>query len=328
MAEEKKAEETSLVPVKPTETPAPAEKSPEEEFFADDSDVDSELDLDLQEESSEPAVPEVEAVAKPEGETDDPAKPPSEAAVTPTPPTAPVEPSAPPAPEAAPAAPVVPPVAEPTQVQQQPPAEPRPEPVAPVAAPTEPIAPVAPTVPEVPVPTAAEMRTQAEETLATQHYALSEEQAAELNEDMAIAVPKMMARVYMDSVTNTLAHVLQNLPGLVDNVLSQRKVVEKDEESFFTSWPKLREHRESITNIAQVYRQLHPTASPEQFIRDVGAQTMVAMKLTVDEVPAETPEAPTRPFVPAASSPPASPGPPPTNPFEQMALEEEVLDMD
>lgn len=322
MAEEKTIE---LVPVK--ETPPEATKSPEEEFFADDSDVDSELDLDVQE------VVDETKPGESEGE-ETPAEPPVVAADAPVAPTAPEEtgaatpPSAPPAPEATPATPVVPPVAEPTQVPQQPPAEPRPEAVAPVAAPTEPVAPAAPVVPEVPVPTAVETREQAEATLATHHYALSEEQAAELDENIAVAVPKMMARVYMDSVTNTLAHVLQNLPGLVDNVLSQREVVQASEESFFASWPKLRDQRETVTNIAQVYRQLHPAASSEQFIREVGAQTMVALKISVDEVPAELPVAKAQPFVPAASSPPSSPSPPPTNPFEQMALEEDVLDVD
>ena len=315
MAEETKTEETPLVPV----VPAPVATPSPEEFFADDSDVDSELDADLQEESVDDG--EGEAVAE-----DESATPPVVAAEVPATPTAPKEtPSAPSAPEATPAVPVVPPAAEQPQVPQQPPAEPRPEPVAPVAAPTEP---AVPTTPETPVPSAAEMRTQAEEALATQHYALSPEQAVELDEDIVTAVPKMMARVYMDSVTNTLAHVLQQLPGLVDNVLTQRKVVEKDEEAFFAAWPKLTDHRESVVNIAQVYRQLHPQAPSEQFIRDVGAQTMVALKLAVDEVPAETPLAHTPPFVPAGGSPPAGPTPPPINPFEQMALEEEVLDAD
>ncbi len=323
MAEETKTEETPLVPV----VPAPVATPSPEEFFADDSDVDSELDADLQE---EPVVEASDADSTVVGEEkDESAKPPVVAADAPVAPTAPEEtPSAPSAPEATPAVPVVPPAAEPTQVPQQPPAEPRPEPVAPVAAPTEPTAPAAPTAPEVPVPTAAEMRVQAEEALATQHYALSEEQAAEYDSDPAVFIAKQSARVYMDSVTNTLAHVLQQLPGLVEGVIEQRKVVDKDEEAFFSAWPKLRDQRESVVNIAQVYRQLHPQAPPEQFIRDVGAQTMVALKLTVDEVPAETPPAPAPPFVPAASSPPAGPTPPPTNPFEQMALEEEVLDMD
>ncbi len=314
MAEEKNDETVELVPVAPV--PPEATKSPEEDFFADDSDLDSELDLDVQEESADE-------------DEDESAEPPAAATDAPVAPTAPEGTQvAPPAPEATLATPVVPPVAEPTQVPQQPPAEVRPEPVAPVVAPTEPVALVAPAVPEVPVPTAAEMRVQAEATLATQHYALSEEQAAELDEDIAVAVPKMMARVYMDSVTNTLAHVLQNLPGLVDNVLSQRDVVQQSEESFFASWPKLRDQRETVTNIAQVYRQLHPTASSEQFIREVGAQTMVALKIAVDDLPVEQPVPVQVPFVPAASSPPSSPTPPPTNPFEQMALEEDVLDMD
>ena len=326
MAKEKKTEDTTeLVPVK--ETPPEATVSPEEQYFAKDSDLDSELDADLSEEGK--ASDDNGTVVGEEKSEEKSAKPPSEAEGTPAEPPAPEEPkSAPPAPEAAPAEPEVPPVAEPTQVPQQPPAEPRPEPVAPVAAPTEPIAPVAPVAPEVPVPTVAEMRAQAEETLATQHYVLSEEQAAELNDDMAVAVPKMMARVYMDSVTNTLAHLLENLPGLVENVLSQREVVQKDEESFFVAWPKLRDQREAVTNIAQVYRHLHPQAPSEQFIRDVGAQTMVALKIAVDPPPTEEPAPAPQPFVPAASSPPASPAPSPTNPFEQMALEEEVLDMD
>ena len=301
------------------DAPTPAS---DENYFAEAALAEDDLDAD------EPEAPvadgETEGAGEGEGEaegasvTETTQSPQPGEAEGETPPTtpAPEDGTAPPPAPEAPAAPTppVPPTEVQPQVPQQPPAEVRPEPTQPSAAPQ---------------PTVAEMRAQAEDTLATQHYALNQEQVDEFDADPASFIAKLSARVYMDAVTNSLTHVLQSLPQLVEHTLKQHDVVEAEEVKFFEAWPKLSTHREDVVTIAQVYRQLHPQATSDQFIRDVGAQTMVALKLTVDAPAAAQPQpAQPQPFVPAAASPPAGASPPPTNPFEQMALEEDVLDMD
>ena len=138
-----------------------------------------------------------------------------------------------------------------------------------------------------------------------------------------------MGRVLMHTVEATVAAVQHWMPSYIAHLEVQRGKVKEYEDAFFNAWPQLDKtaHREAIDRAANFYRQMHPTAKPEELIRDVGAQVMVALKINpnAQQSAAPTPGAPAPQPVPphrpaAATAPRAAPGDQQAkNFFERMA---------
>ena len=261
-----------------------------------------------------------------------------------------------PAPTVAPAEPVVPavepaPAAEGTLVPTPEPAPVTPAaavapaPQAPVAPAVEPSPPVEPTVQEpepqyTPEQVLDQYRTWRADTitnLATGHYAISEEQVEELDSNPAQVVPRLLAGVYMDAVTDARNQMIRELPGLMQGALSARDVNAEREGEFYKVWPQLDtpEHRQTVLRMAGIYRQINPTADLNTMTREVGAQVLVALRMPFDPnavvAPAATPAviAPVVPvvpaFTPAAASSPRAAGGAPVDPNVYTVLAEEDL---
>ena len=184
-----------------------------------------------------------------------------------------------------------------------------------------------------------ENRKQVEADVASTVYALNEEQIQKMDEGDSTVISQLMAKVYMDAVTGSVAHMLTRLPGLVEQTLQAREQSGQLEQRFYGAWPALdaQKHSADVERFGQVYRQLNPTATPDDFIRDVGAQLMVALKLSPTNgggggngtgavAGAVTDAPPAKPYIPAKSG---SGGgrPAQTNPFEQLAEEMLADDM-
>ncbi len=296
------------------EAPVPLEGL--DAFLAETDEEDLDLDLAIEEEKVEP-------------ETKEPEPEPAEPAPVPEP-VSPEEP----APQA-----VVPTPAEPVPAPA--PVEPAPEPAPVTAEPPAPVEPQPVQQPQAPQQTTeeaqaayAKYRGEAEAVLAKEHYAISPEMAENLDENAAIVIPQLMSKVYMDAVSGAISHVLNQMPALVEGAIMARETRSSQETQFFTAWPQLdpAQHRATVVSLGQAYRQVHPSASVEQFTRDVGAQAIVALQLMPQAVapPAQAPaQEPTPvPFRPAGSSPPASSPSSPTNRFESLNAEFDAEDLD
>lgn len=229
------------------------------------------------------------------------------------------------------------PVAAPTPTPAVPVATPTPTPVAPTPVPTptptpEPVAPtptVTPITREEVQANYTRARTEAENILATGHYNLKPEVLAELEENPGVAIPKLLARVYMDSVTGSVAHMVQNLPQIMRALQAGEQEYQKNENEFFTTHKHLAGHKDAVNKFGQVYRTMFPHATKEDFIRDVGAQVTVALGLTPQAAtptptPAPTPTPVGRPFAPAGGPAGggslAAPGTPQQSPFADSIL--------
>lgn len=246
-----------------------------------------------------------------------------------------------------------PPVEAPPAVVETPPAELKPEeppaPPTPVeAAPEQPPSPAPPTAPAeqppelAPTPTMEQIRetyqknrSEMEANVASTVYNLSEDQVQRLDDGDAALIPELMAKVYMDAVTGAVAHMITHLPNMMESVLTGRDDTKVLEDQFYTANPHIdrAQHAETVNRFGLAYRHLYPNAPAEDFIRDVGAQVMVALKIPPGDGGQPTPEPPapkTPAFQPAKGGSPGGTAPPPANPFEvlsdEMALEE--LDVD
>ena len=261
---------------------ATEEETPQE-FFASDEKEELDLDDPIEEVTSEEAAQE--------------AAPPEEAETPPEEPT--------PAGEEAPPVEPTPPVEEPAPAAAPPAEEP------PAETPTAPVPVAAPELTAEQVQQQYQTwRGEQEAALAAHHYAIDEETAQRLNDEPGVAIPQLMARVHVDSMVSTLGYVANQLPAMIDQAMQRREARSSNEDTFFERWPDLKaaEHGEAIGLIGNAYRQANPGATPEQFIRDVGAQTMVAFGLALGNAPvAEAPQTPAaKPFTPANASPPSS----------------------
>ena len=260
-------------------------------------------------------------------------------------------------PTAAPAVPAQTPAAQPAQQPAEPPKAPAQQPAqaqpqtqqpAPAQASTtpqqpsqaqgeEPAAPVQPTSEQIQA-RYKEWRGQTENLLATHHFALTEQEQNDLELNPGEVIPRLMSKVYLDAVTATLSQVVNYLPRMIASVNESQTVQSKSEEEFFGRWPQLKDHKDMVLRVGQVYRQLNPRASKEDFMNEVGAQTLVALRIPPEGI-APQPKvngntqaqqtAKATPFVPAATAPGGgAPQQPPRNIFDQLAsdFEEEELD--
>lgn len=172
-------------------------------------------------------------------------------------------------------------------------------------------------------------RAQAEDLLATQHYKFSDEEYEQYEEDPKTFLPKVAARIYMDATTNSMAHMMQLFPQMLEATLQARDNNAKYEGQFFDAWPKLKGHEAEVRRHAMVYRNMFPEADPETFIRNVGAQVMVALRLQPDEAaPNGQTQAQMQPHKPAAAMPPARTAAPDPNFYAELSTQEDVYDDD
>lgn len=163
-------------------------------------------------------------------------------------------------------------------------------------------------------------RDQAIDTLATTSFGLDEETANLIDTDPGKAIPKLMAKVYIAAVENSVATIQSMLPQALARHTQSQAAEGEAEKAFFTKWPVLEGHREEVLRVANVYRQHNPRASQEQFILDVGAMVMTQKGLPMQGAPAySAPMQQTPPHRPAAVTPPRSVAQTPTNPFAEMA---------
>lgn len=170
------------------------------------------------------------------------------------------------------------------------------------------------------------------EDVLAEKYSLTEEMAEELEVDASKAIPRLMAKVYVDAVSATVGHIVANMPQLLETALAGRERNTSAETEFFAVWPQLvgSEHSEILSRFGVSYRTLHPGASKAEFIRDVGAQAMVALRIPVEAKAPVAEEIAPAPFVPAAASAPAGLKRTPANPFTALSdsFDDEELDLD
>lgn len=172
-------------------------------------------------------------------------------------------------------------------------------------------------------------RGETQKLLAEHVYRLTDEDVAELNENPAAYIPKVAARVYLDCISASFQQFVTYLPRMVHQVLEAREGINEQETKFYSAWPQLAAHKDKVLRMGASYRKENPTASMEDFINEVGAQAMVALRLSPEKANGKAAEekqeqqAGKKGFKPAIDGS-ASETPPKNrsqNPFDQMSQE-------
>ena len=199
------------------------------------------------------------------------------------------------------------------------PAAPEPQPVAAEPQPAQ-------LTPEQQAQRSAEFQRQAIDTLATQVYALSEDDVAQIETNPAEAFPRLAAVVHMRTMAAATNYMMRMMPQVVSAITANTQNASAAEQQFFSQHAELTDHKDLVQRFGAAYRQVNPQASAEDFIRDVGAQVKVALGLHQQPAPAvAAAAAPHRPAGARAAA--AAPTPAPSdNPFTVLA--EEFLNSD
>lgn len=175
-------------------------------------------------------------------------------------------------------------------------------------------------------------RSTTEDLLAENHYKLSDEDIQMYEEDPAKLVSRMASRVYLDSISAAFQQFVTYLPRMVDQVLVQREASSRQEDSFFGAWPELKGHQDVVVRLGRAYRTQNPAASVDDFINEVGAQAMVALRLTPKGRGNGAPKPQAKAFKPASNAPANEriPSRKPLSPWEalteEFSVDEEEMD--
>lgn len=228
---------------------------------------------------------DAEPVAEPAAPVVEPAAPVSPPAVTPpaasAPATPPGVPSSP-APAGAPATPaVVPPGAPAADGTQQPPASSTP-----------------PAPPEAPIDFA-KHREEFLPKLATL-YALDEADVEAARTDPGKVLPTLAARVHYEVQQAVFAGVMQSMPQMLEMFSARTREAEKNEETFFSQFPALKEKPEyapTVINSIKAIKAANPNMSQADVIKQSGIMASLTLGLPL----------------PGATPPPNTPPPPAPN---------------
>jgi hypothetical protein len=127
----------------------------------------------------------------------------------------------------------------------------------------------------------AQYEAQAMDLVANQLFQLSPDEKEALEQDVIGTVPKLLAKVFVKSQQNVLTQLGRMIPVMMQRHLEavQRNV--GNEKKFYSRWPDIKsdKHGDSVRKYAAVYRQMHPQASLEQMIEDLGPMIMMANKI-------------------------------------------------
>ena len=125
----------------------------------------------------------------------------------------------------------------------------------------------------------------------------------ELDADVTTAVPKLLARAFLESQIASQKFLAQAVPAMVKQYNTVTGANDDAERRFFAAHPALNgsdpAHKATAARIATIYRQSNPNLSLDQLIAEVGPMVMATLRIA-----GGTPAAPAgRPLKAAAFKP-------------------------
>lgn len=136
-----------------------------------------------------------------------------------------------------------------------------------------------------------------------QHYQFSPEDAAAMQTEPEVVLPKMAARLFLDVQKAALQSVANLMPQMVGQINVAQSRDNQAAEAFFSANPDLKEHGADVMKAAKFFRESNPKATPQEAIQKIGAMVRAAKGLPplVLQEPAQTGE-------PAATAAPPATG--------------------
>jgi len=174
----------------------------------------------------------------------------------------------------------------------------------------------------------------ARQFVAEQMFQLTPAEKEALEQDVIGTIPQLLAKVFVRSQHNVLQQMGRMIPVMMQRHLDAVKRNSSGEDKFYKRWPGLDpdKHGDTARKYAAVYRQMHPQATLDQMIEDLGPMIMMAHKVA-PTLPTAAPgraagpapqggangrSPPPSPFVPAGAGPVSASRAPELEPWEAM----------
>ena len=152
---------------------------------------------------------------------------------------------------------------------------------------------------------------QALDYVAENVFKLSPQDVEALETNAVNIIPKLLARVFVKSQQNVLRQLADMVPTMIQRQTLAMRKNDEGLDKFYAKWPMIKkaEHNDLVTKYGAVYRQMHPSATLEQMIEDLGPMIMMAGR-----IPPQTPAPATAgaPVNPAAQRTANGRAPPPS----------------
>lgn len=151
------------------------------------------------------------------------------------------------------------------------------------------------------------------EHVASTMFKLTQEEVEALEADVVGTVPKLLAKAFVKSQQATLGQLARMMPVMIQRQTEALRQNAQHEAKFFSRWPDIKadQHGEIVRRYASVFRQMHPQATADEMIEQLGPMVMMSAKIVPGSVPA--------PGVVAVPNPVAQPAvngrPPPPSAF-------------
>lgn len=135
-----------------------------------------------------------------------------------------------------------------------------------------------------------------------QFYALDDATRNELEDNLAEALPKLLARTHYGAMRTAIKAVVDNLPYFMESATQRQTAQSKLDQAFYGRWPQLNtaEGRQMVEQFKGIMLRQKPTMTMQEYIDDVGAAAMVRLRLPVQAAAAQ-------PAAPAAKVKPSTP---------------------
>lgn len=151
--------------------------------------------------------------------------------------------------------------------------------------------------------------------LAATQFSLSQAEAEALETDAVGAIPKIMARVFVEAQVAAMRQMQNVIPAMTSQMAALAKRNDANQAKFYTRWPSIsaEQHGELVNRLARTYRQMNPQHNLDQMIEELGPIVMMTAKIQPGVVgngaasiaprvpPGTPPRRPPAPFQPAGA---------------------------
>lgn len=150
---------------------------------------------------------------------------------------------------------------------------------------------------------------QAIQFVAEQMFKLSPAEIEAVEQDVIGTIPMLLAKVFVKSQQNVLQQLGRMIPVMVQRHTQAMARNSQGEDQFYAAWPQIDKatHKGLVDRYATVYRQMHPQATLDQLIADLGPMIMMAARIPPGNAAAGPPAR--RPAAPAGNGRPPPPSP-------------------
>lgn len=139
------------------------------------------------------------------------------------------------------------------------------------------------------------------DALAAERFALSPQEEEALETDAVAEMPKLLSKVYYETMRSVVNHIQNNVPQLIRHMMTVMNAEQGAEQKFFQQFDGLdpQKHGPDIVMFANAFRQQNPQLTEDQLMSLVGTAVMSKYGLAPKAKPNGNGKVVPQPFVPA-----------------------------